>query len=153
MLFWCAYEYQIIIIKTTNNDNNDKVSTFEQSSNKYTCKQVLDNYSYGVLWDYSQYHGKNDQVSVRATPNLSRAWYMLLLPPYQYSWHQQHWKRSFRKHSFCSLFKCLAEQTQQLSPSNQIRPETWKPTLRVRIEMFIEIKAGKQRSTPISAEM
>ena len=34
-----------------------KCQRANNSSNKYTCKQVLDHYSYSVLWDYRPYQG------------------------------------------------------------------------------------------------
>ena len=69
---------------------------------------------------------QHGQVCVRATPNLSRACHMLLLPPYQCSWYPQHWKMSFRKHSFCSLCKCLAEQIEQFCTFKKNSPRNVK---------------------------
>ena len=43
---------------------------------------------------------QHGQVCVRATPNLSRACHMLLLPPYQCSWYPQHWKKELSKTLF-----------------------------------------------------
>ena len=75
-------------------------------------------------------------MCVKATLNLPRAWHTLLLPAYQYSWYQQHWKLSFPKHFFYSLCKCLAVWGEQLSPSNQIRPQNVKTSARVWNMLF-----------------